>query len=724
MFFIDALRHAGRAQLASFAGGSAGNVEMDQSVCADTPYRNDAGAPGPVRPRRRGLRRRRRPGRRGRQQLRRRDQRADRRDPHQPAADAGRVRAARPSRRARRLEGHRRDLDRLAGRRDLRQGRRQRGRLGARARGGAQALRRAGRASASGRTSAVPTTPRPPTTVHDTHFPYMPRPRKGAKAARCPTRGPPSSPRRRRLVHRSGEASSERRRQPPRHRRPARRAASMQGASNALLVSKNESKGGAPVAVFGPQVSYYTPQILMEQELHAPGGPTGPPLDARGTAFPGTNLYVQLGHGRDYAWSATSAGQDITDTFAVPLCNADGSKPTLDSTSYRFRGSCQPIDVLERDELLDASRRATRPRPARRRCAPERTKLGIVTHRAARSTASRSPTPSCARPTTTRSTRRSASPTSTTPRRWSRRRSSMKAACRIHYTFNWFYIDAEHIAYFNSGINPVRAARADPDLPTPGTRKFEWQGFVAAVRRAALRRADRPDQRRSADQPLGRRSLRAHPQVVDQRYLTSWNNKQAPGFRAPTTTSRCGPVFRSQMLDDRIAAADPRQEARSPARSSSTRWRTRARSTCAATSPFRYALELIGGAGRRRGPAARSRRCAPGCKSGSHRRDKNARRRLRPGRGGADHGRLVAALARRPSSSPTLGGEAVRRARGRGRPPRRPRPDRLGVHHRLVRLRQQGPADDPRRRRARPVLAHRTAAAARWRSAARPWSAR
>ena len=42
MFFIDALRHSGRAELASFAGGSEGNLEMDRSVFADTPYRNDS----------------------------------------------------------------------------------------------------------------------------------------------------------------------------------------------------------------------------------------------------------------------------------------------------------------------------------------------------------------------------------------------------------------------------------------------------------------------------------------------------------------------------------------------------------------------------------------------------------------------------------------------------------------------------------------------------------
>ncbi len=146
MFFIDALRHAGRAQLASFAGGSRGQRRDGPERLRRHPVPKRPGASGPVRPRRRGLRRGGRAGRRGRHELRRRDQRQDRRDPHQPAADAGRVRAARPPRRARRLEGHRRDLDRLAGRRDLRQGRRQRGRVGARARGGAKALRRAGRA--------------------------------------------------------------------------------------------------------------------------------------------------------------------------------------------------------------------------------------------------------------------------------------------------------------------------------------------------------------------------------------------------------------------------------------------------------------------------------------------------------------------------------------------------------------------------------------------------
>src|SRR5438552_2563865 len=98
-----------------------------------------------------------------------------------------------------------------------------------------------------------------------------------------------------------------------------------QGMSNALLVSSRLSASGHPLAVFGPQVAYFAPEILMEQDIHGPG------LDARGAAFPGANLYVSLGHGRDYAWSATSAGQDLTDTFAVPLCAPGGKKPSNDS---------------------------------------------------------------------------------------------------------------------------------------------------------------------------------------------------------------------------------------------------------------------------------------------------------------------------------------------------------------------------------------------------------
>jgi hypothetical protein len=41
---------------------------------------------------------------------------------------------------------------------------------------------------------------------------------------------------------------------------------------------------------------------------------------------------------------------------------------------------------------------------------------------------------------------------------------------------------------------------------------------------------------------------------VDQRFLTSWNNKQAPGYRTSDSKWSYSPVFRSQSLSDRVRA--------------------------------------------------------------------------------------------------------------------------------------------------------------------------
>ncbi|HEV2820604.1 MAG TPA: penicillin acylase family protein [Solirubrobacteraceae bacterium] len=62
------------------------------------------------------------------------------------------------------------------------------------------------------------------------------------------------------------------------------------GMSNALLIHRTRSQSGRPLAVFGPQTGYFSPQILMEQDVHAPASASGPAIDARGAAFPGVNL--------------------------------------------------------------------------------------------------------------------------------------------------------------------------------------------------------------------------------------------------------------------------------------------------------------------------------------------------------------------------------------------------------------------------------------------------
>ncbi len=309
--------------------------------------------------------------------------------------------------------------------------------------------------------------------------------------------------------------------------------------SNALLVSAREAKGGHPIAVFGPQVSYFVPQILMEEDLHAPAGPDGPAIDARGATFPGVNLYVELGHGRNYAWSATSAGQDIIDTYAVKLCDPNGT-PTKGSNYYMWEGQCLPFEVLTRN--LSWTPNPGDPTPAGSETLTSyRSKLGIVIARATihgdpyayvrlRDTYNHEVDPS-----TLGFARFNEPAKMKTPQDF------INSASKIAYTFNWFYINRKHIAYFNSGENPIRPKHVDANLPTLGTPKFTWRGFD-------------PDKPQFSLKNLNTMLRKRHPKVVDQSWITSWNNKQAPQYSAADGNYTFGPQFRNQALDDRIKA--------------------------------------------------------------------------------------------------------------------------------------------------------------------------
>jgi acyl-homoserine lactone acylase PvdQ len=300
--------------------------------------------------------------------------------------------------------------------------------------------------------------------------------------------------------------------------------------SNALLISAAHSASGHPLAVMGPQVSYYTPEILMEEDIHGPG------IDANGAAFPGVNLYVELGHGRDYAWSATSSGQNIVDTFAAPLCDPSGAAATTSSNFYVLNGRCTPMETLTRTESWQPNLADQTPAGSVT-LQTQRTAYGIVLARAK----------IAGKPvvyTNLRSTYMHELDSAlgfemfNEPALMRNPRAFINAASHIGYTFNWFYTDDKHIAYFNSGLNPVRAPATNPLFPT--WARFGWRGYhpAAAMTPGSLTESQTP--------------VRAHPQAVDQSYLTSWNNKQAPGYNDAATGQQYASVFRSQLLDNNI----------------------------------------------------------------------------------------------------------------------------------------------------------------------------
>ncbi|QKW26797.1 penicillin acylase family protein [Streptomyces seoulensis] len=288
------------------------------------------------------------------------------------------------------------------------------------------------------------------------------------------------------------------------------------GMSNALVVSGAHTASGHPVAVFGPQTGYFAPQLLLLQEIQGPG------ISARGASFAGLSMYVELGRGQDYSWSATTSGQDIIDTYAVELCQ--------DDHHYLFHGVCTAMDQVQQAN-------SWKPTVADGTAAGSytmrvwRTKYGPVQYRATvggKKVAY----------TTLRSSYLHEADSIigfqmlNDPDFVKGPADFQKAAQHINFTFNWFYADSQHTAYYNSGDNPVRASGVDAEFPVWAQPAYEWQGWDAAANTATYTPAS------------------AHPNSIDQDYYISWNNKQAEDYAAAPWGE--GSVHRGNLLEDRV----------------------------------------------------------------------------------------------------------------------------------------------------------------------------
>ncbi|MFC8712711.1 penicillin acylase family protein [Streptomyces sp. NPDC057197] len=288
------------------------------------------------------------------------------------------------------------------------------------------------------------------------------------------------------------------------------------GMSNALVVSGAHTASGHPVAVFGPQTGYFAPQLLLLQEIQGPG------ISARGASFAGLSMYVELGRGQDYSWSATTSGQDIIDTYAVELCQ--------DDHHYLYHGTCTAMEQVQQAN-------AWKPTVADGTAAGSytmrvwRTKYGPVQYRATvggKKVAY----------TTLRSSYLHEADSIigfqmlNDPDYVKGPQDFQQAAQHINFTFNWFYADSRHTAYYNSGDNPVRAAGVDAEFPVWAQPAYEWRGWDPASNTADYT------------------APAAHPNSVDQDYYISWNNKQAEDYAAAPWGE--GSVHRGNLLEDRV----------------------------------------------------------------------------------------------------------------------------------------------------------------------------
>jgi len=298
--------------------------------------------------------------------------------------------------------------------------------------------------------------------------------------------------------------------------------------SNALLVPGERSASGTPLAVMGPQVGYFSPEILLELDLHGPG------VDARGAAFPGISMYVLLGRGRDFAWSATTATTDNVDEFVEVLCEPGGGEPTPESNHYEYNGRCIPFETSERN--LQTGLIPTDPAGSFQeyRLEVKRSVHGPIQARAI--VDDRPVAIAEARSTYFHELESAVAFKRLNSNEVTGARSFQRAMSNVNFAFNWFYAGAEDVTFFQSGWFPRRAEGTDPSLPTLGTGDYDWQGFD-------------PDTFLSDRMSFDELPKDTNP---SRGYLVNWNNKQAPGWRAADDQLSYGSVHRSERLEDRV----------------------------------------------------------------------------------------------------------------------------------------------------------------------------
>jgi len=351
--------------------------------------------------------------------------------------------------------------------------------------------------------------------------------------------------------------------------------------SNFIAVTAAQSASGRPIAVMGPQTSYFVPQLLWEASIQSTGGT---PLDFAGRGIVFAHLpYVEIGRGIDYAWSATSGNSDMTDMRVSKLCNLNGRPASRavtggsgfpDADGYLFNANdgqglkCRALYrrtdewIAEPTVASVGSGGPTRPQTITRHIL--RTHYGPVF---ATATVGGVPVALSLQRSTFRAELDTAVPFALAS---TRSMTSAQDFQRIFNsatgTFNWLYVNGQDVAYLHSGLYPLRDAAHSPDLPAWGDGRYEWAsgrslppGFFARYGGHVpypnlLQPVAQGDPLNGYFEWASFMPLAQHPQALNpaKGWIASWNNSPAPGWWAADGVGKWGPTHRVDLLDQRL----------------------------------------------------------------------------------------------------------------------------------------------------------------------------
>ena len=282
--------------------------------------------------------------------------------------------------------------------------------------------------------------------------------------------------------------------------------AKRQLASNILITAGSRSATGAPLFVGGPQIGFNYPGLTYELQLSSPS------MNVRGVSsapFPG---YMLIGRGADYAWTLTSAGADIIDTYAETLCGGSTRR-------YRYEGTCRAMEKVAAGTIAKGGKTV--------QATFYRTVHGPVAGYAVDRDTGKKVALAKKRSSSGQDTVDQLFNQQMTFGRVKSARDFIAAAQKTPQTFNSFYANKTEATFYTSGALPRRARGVNGDLPVNGSGSFEWRGLLKTSE---------------------------HPQVIaGDGEIVNWNNKPARNFPAGDDRfGNEGGIQRVDMLKDEL----------------------------------------------------------------------------------------------------------------------------------------------------------------------------
>ncbi|WP_394829731.1 penicillin acylase family protein [Pendulispora albinea] len=356
--------------------------------------------------------------------------------------------------------------------------------------------------------------------------------------------------------------------------------------SNFIGVTADQTKAGHPIAVMGPQSSYFLPQLLWEVSIRSHGG-TPQDFEGRGVVF-GDLPYINIGRGVDFAWSATSGGSDQVDIRVSKLCNLSGSAPSREDanrdgfpdadgylfdegdgrgpTCHRFYKRTDRWNVIPTPASLATSGGVVQlPHVASRYVL--RTHYGPVF---ATALVSGVPVAISLQRATFFGELETATPYALVGTRVVKDAASFQRLFNGSTgTFNWLYVDKNDIGYIHSGLFPLRDPAQHPELPVWGDGRFEWQNmrdlpssYFSSFGGNKLFVTNTATPVAQGDPLQGYFEWRdflplaAHPHAINPASgtIASWNNSPARGWWAADANGSYGATHRVDMLQKRLDA--------------------------------------------------------------------------------------------------------------------------------------------------------------------------